>query len=70
MRKRRHSTVTKEKATRYTKKIINLFTWFQYGRMAHKIYLWISDNKDIIYDTLQSITEWVSSYLQNIVFCL
>lgn len=58
---RSHLTVNTESATRYGEKIINLFTWFRYGRMAHKIYLWISDNKDIIYDTLQSIPEWISS---------
>ena len=46
MRKRRHSTVTKEKATRYTKKLINLLTWFYYVRRAYKIFLFISDNKD------------------------
>ena len=42
MRKRRHSTVTKEKATRYTKKLINLLTWFYYGKrpkMSQHLYL-------------------------------
>lgn len=59
MRKRRHSTVTKEKATRYYKKLINLLTWFYHVRKAYKIYLFISDNKDQIYETLHSITDWI-----------
>lgn len=59
MRKRRHSTVTKEKATRYYKKLINLLTWFYYVKKAYKIFLFISDNKDQIYETLHSITDWI-----------
>lgn len=59
MRKRRHSTVTKVKATRYTKKLINLLTWFYYVKKAYKIFLFISDNKDQIYETLNSITDWL-----------
>lgn len=59
MRKRRHSTVTTAKATRYTKKLINLLTWFYYVKKAYKIFLFISDNKDQIYETLHSITDWI-----------
>lgn len=59
MRKRRHSTVTKEKATRYTKKLINLLTWFYYVKKAYKIFLFISDNKDQIYETLHYITDLI-----------
>lgn len=59
MRKRRHSTVTTEKATRYDEKRINLLTWFLFVRKAYKIYLFISDNKDQIYETLHSITDWI-----------
>lgn len=59
MRKRRHSTVTTAKATRYTKKLINLLTWFYYVKKAYKIYLFISDNKDQIYETLHSITDLI-----------
>ena len=59
MRKRRPSTVTKEKATRYTKKLINLLTWSYYVKKAYKIYLFISDNKDQIYETVHSITDWI-----------
>ena len=59
MRKRRHSTVTTEKATRYTKKLINLLTWFYYVKKAYKIFLFISDNKDQIYETLHSITDLI-----------
>lgn len=59
MRKRKHSTVTKEKATRYTKKLINLLTWFYYVKKAYKIYLFISENKNKIYETLHSITDCI-----------
>ena len=59
MRKRRQSTVTTEKATRYTKKLINLLTWFYYVKKAYKIYLFIIENKDQIYETLNFITDWI-----------
>ena len=59
MRKRKHSTVTKEKATRCTKKLINLLTWFYYVKKAYKIFLFLSDNKDQIYETLHYITDLI-----------
>lgn len=58
---RSHLTVNTESATRYGENRINLFKLFRYGRMAHKIYLWISDNKDIIHEILHSITKWILS---------
>lgn len=57
--KRRHLTVIAEGATRYSEKRSNTFTWFQYGWLAHKIYLWICDNKEFIHEVLHSIIDFV-----------
>lgn len=52
---RSHLTVNTESATRYGEKIINLFTWFHYGRLALKIYLWCLDNKELLSEIFHSI---------------
>lgn len=61
MKKKRKTsfTVAYENATRYDEKRSNMFTWFQYGWLAHKIYLWVCDNKELIHETLHSIIDFV-----------
>lgn len=56
---RSHLTVNTESATRYGEKIINLFTWFHYGRLALKIYLWCLDNKELLSEIFHSIIDFV-----------
>ena len=50
-RNRSHLTVITGSATRNNNNRHNQFTYFRYGWIAHKIYLWICDNKDIIHET-------------------
>lgn len=54
---RSHLTATTESATRYSEKRINLITYFRYGWLAHKIYLWCLDNKELLSETFHSIIE-------------
>ena len=58
-RKKRFSTVATENATRYSEKRSNMLTWFQYGRLALKIYLWCLDNKELLSEIFHSIIDFV-----------
>lgn len=51
--------VATENATRYSKKKSNKFTLFQYVLWAHKIFLWVCDNKELIHETLHSIIDFI-----------
>lgn len=57
--KRRRQTVIAEGATRYSEKRSNMLTWFQYGRLARKIYLWCLDNKELLGEIFHSIIDFV-----------
>lgn len=57
--KRRRQTVIAEGTTRYSEKRSNMLTWFQYGRLARKIYLWCLDNKELLSEIFHSIIDFV-----------
>ena len=57
--KRRRLAALAEGATRYGEKRSNTFIWFQYGWLAHKLYLWACDNKESIHEILYSIIDFV-----------
>ena len=57
--KRRRQTVIAEGAIRYSEKRSNMLTWFQYGRLARKIYLWCLDNKELLSEIFHSIIDFV-----------
>lgn len=51
--------VASENATRYSKKKSNKFTWFHYGRLALKIYLWCLGNKELLSEIFHSVIDFV-----------
>lgn len=57
--KRRRLTVIAEGATRYSEKRSNMLTWFHYGRLALKIYLWCFDNKELLSEIFHYIIDFV-----------
>ena len=71
-RNRSHLTDNTGSATRNNDNRHNQFTYFRYGWIAHKIYLWICDNKDIIHETpyFGQRNDFLFSFIQLTLRCI
>ena len=60
IRRKSPLNVATENATRYSKKKrSNMLTWFLYGRLSLKIYLWCLNNKELLSEIFHSIIDFV-----------
>ena len=59
IRRKSPLNVATENATRYSKKKSNKFTWFHYGRLSLKIFLWCLNNKELLSEIFHFIIDFV-----------